>query len=152
MTRTYMSLRETIEKDFLTAYKAKEAATVSALRMLRAAIKNAEIDHKGDFTDENVIEIVGRETKKLADSVESFVSGGRDDMAESTRAEMEILKKYLPAQLTDEELSSIVGETIASLGDVTAKDFGRVMSEVMKSAKGKADGSRVSAAVKAALQ
>lgn len=147
-----MTVRERIDGDCLREVKAQNAPAVSTLRMLRAALKNAEIDksdHK--LTEEDVIEVIGREVKKLKDSLEPFRAGGREDLASKTEAEIALLSSYLPQQLTDEELEKIVRAKIAVLGQATMKDFGRIMGEVARETKGRAEGSKVSALVKTIL-
>ncbi|MBU1915763.1 GatB/YqeY domain-containing protein, partial [Patescibacteria group bacterium] len=125
---------------------------VSALRMLRAALKNAEIDKRSKLEETEVLDIVGKEMKKIKDSLESFKLGGREDLSEKAEKEIKILEQYLPEQLSDQELSELVKSKILELGEVTPADFGRVMSEVMKVAKGKAEGNKISALVKEHLK
>ncbi len=146
-----MTTRERIESDFTREFKARNASAVSALRMLRAAVKNVEIDKMHALSEEEVVDVVGREVKKLRDGLESFKAGGRDDLAAGVAAEIALIETYLPAQLDDAALGELVGKTAAGLGPLTEKDFGRLMKEVMKAAAGKADGQKVSAAVKSAL-
>ncbi|MFA6603614.1 MAG: GatB/YqeY domain-containing protein [Patescibacteria group bacterium] len=143
-----MTTRERIDADCSEAAKARQADKLSTLRLLRAALKYVEIEKMKPLAEEDVIEVVGRELKKLRDALESYVAGKRADLAAKAEAEMAILQAYLPEQLGDEALKELVRQKIAVIGTVTAKDFGRVMSEVMKEAKGKADGTKVSAAVK----
>jgi len=146
-----MTTKERIDSDYAHAAKAREAARVSILRLLRTALKYAEIEKMKPLAEEDVIEVTGREVKKLKDAVASYAAGKREDLVSKTEAEIRVLEAYLPAQLDDAALKEIVRTKIAALGAVTAKDFGRVMSEVMKEAKGRADGSKVGAAVKEAL-
>src|SRR5690606_12243261 len=108
-----MTTRERINADLVTAMKARNAPAVSALRMLTSAIKNAEIDGMKPLEEQGVVDVVSREVKKLRDGLDSFVAGGREDLAEGVRAEMAILATYLPAQLDDAALSSIVAQKIA---------------------------------------
>src|SRR5690606_21307355 len=122
-----------------------------ALGMLRSAIKNYEIDKMKTLEDSDVLDVVGKQVKQLRDGLDSFVAGGREDLAEGVRAELAVVEGYLPAQLTDDELNAIVAKVVAGAGEVTEKDFGRIMKEVSKETAGKANGQRVSAAVKAAL-
>ncbi len=144
-----MNTRERIENDFTTAMKARAGATVSTLRMLRAALKNAEIDKMKPLEEADVVDVIGKEVKKLRDAFDSYVAGKRDDLAENARTEIATLEAYLPAQLDDDALRAIVR---AKAEGGTAKDFGRIMNEVMKEAKGRADGSKVSRFVKEALE
>lgn len=146
-----MTTRERIEQDFTKEFKARNASAVSTLRMLRAALKNAEIEKMKPLEEADVIEAIGREVKKLRDGLESFVAGGRADMAEAVKAEIALLQAYLPEQLDDAALATIVKAKMEALGPLTDKDFGRLMNEVMKEAKGRAEGTKVSKAVKDAM-
>ncbi|HSD12577.1 MAG TPA: GatB/YqeY domain-containing protein [Patescibacteria group bacterium] len=146
-----MTTRERIEQDLTKELKARNASAVSTLRMLRAALKNAEIDKMKPLEEADVIDVLGREVKKLRDGLESFVAGGREDLAAPARQEIALLETYLPAQLDDAGLKSIVEQKLQAIGPLTEKDFGRLMKEVMKEAQGRAEGARVSKAVKDAL-
>lgn len=146
-----MTVLETINADYIREVKAKNEAAVSTLRIIRAAIKNAEIDKGGQLDDEEVMEVVGREAKKMRDAVETYREAGRDEMVAKAEAEIELMQGYLPKPLGESELKEIVTRKISEIGASTPKDMGRVMAEVMKEAKGKADGSVVSALVKDAL-
>jgi uncharacterized protein YqeY len=146
-----MDTREKIEKDFISSVKARDAFVVSALRMLRAALKNAEIDKRSRLEEADVIDIVGKEVKKVKDSLESFKLGNRADLVEKAEKEIKILEQYLPVQLSDEELRHLIKNKISEMGELTPADFGRIMSEVMKVAKGKADGGKISRLVKECL-
>ncbi len=147
-----MSLKETIKTDYLTAYKAKEETKISVLRMLQSAIKNAEIDKKEELLDEDITKVIQREIKQRRDSIESYKSGGREDLAKKEALELEILTTYMPKQLTDEEVETIVKEVISKVGASSKADFGKVMGAVMPKVAGKADGNQVSKAVNRLLQ
>jgi len=146
-----MTTKEKIDNDYVVAAKARDAFAVSVLRQLRAALKNAEIDKRKTLEEADVIEAIGREVKKLRDALESYRAGNREDLIKQAEAEMLFLEKYLPQQLTDDELNAVIREKVAAIGATTAKDFGRVMAEVSKATKGRADGAKVSAAVKQIL-
>ncbi len=146
-----MTTRERIENDFTKELKARNASAVSTLRMLRAALKNAEIDKMKPLEEPDVVDVIGREVKKLRDGLDSFVAGKREDLAAQARQEIAVLEAYLPAQLDDDALRGLVQEKIAAAGPLTQKDFGRLMKEVMEAAKGRADGAKVSKFVKEAL-
>lgn len=148
-----MPLRNDIESRYLQAMKAKDAAAVSTLRMLRTAIKNAEIEKRVDaLTDEQAIEVIGREAKKLKDALADYKAGGREDLASQAEAEIAIVSGFLPAQMSEDEVREIVKAKASALGLSGEAAFGRLMGEVMKELKGKADGAVVNAAVKQALQ
>lgn len=144
-------LLEQINQNLKEAMKNKDAGTLSVLRMLIAAARNKEItlrkDGQAELTDEQIIEVVASEIKKRRDSAEAYNNGGRPELADKENAEIKILEKYLPEQLSDEELEKIVQEVVA-LG---ADNFGQVMGQVMARAKGKADGNKVGEIVKKLL-
>lgn len=148
-----MSLRERIETDLRTAMKARDTDTVGALRMALAAIKTeaAEAGSGGEVPDERVEELLGQQVKQREDSAEAYEDGQRDDLATKERREAEILRSYLPEQLSDDELATVVDETITEVGAHGSGDFGRVMGAVMPKVKGRADGKRVNAAVRERL-
>lgn len=150
------SLKEKIKNDTNQALKEKKAVEVSTLRMLWGAIKDKEIFlRKGDevnLSDEQVIDVIMSEIKKRKDSVAAYTQGGRNDLADREGEEIKILEKYLPEQLSDEELQIIVKEAIAPLGAVSMKDFGKIMGTVMPKVKGKADGNKISEILKKVLQ
>ena len=148
-----MTLKEQIEKDFVGARKEKNEAVVSALGMLRAAILNAEIaGGRKEFADEDVQKVIVSEVKKHKDSIADYEKGGRADLVSKEKAEMEILVKYLPAELPEDELKKIVEEKIKELGSSGPGDFGKVMGAVMKAAGGRAGGDAVSKMVKELLE
>ncbi|MDD4901228.1 MAG: GatB/YqeY domain-containing protein [Patescibacteria group bacterium] len=146
-----MNLLEKINQDLKQAMKSKDTLTVSTLRMLIAAARNKEIslrqDGKAELSDEQIVEVISSEIKKRRDSVEAYVQGGRQELADKESAEIKILEKYLPAQLSDEELAKAI-ESVVAAG---AKDFGKVMGQVMAKVKGQADGAKVGEMVKKIL-
>ena len=146
-----MLTRERIEQDLTREQKARNASAVSTLRMLRAAIKNADIEKMKPLEEAEVVAVVAREVKKLKDGLESYVAGGRQDMADSAKAEIALMEAYLPQQLGDDELKKLVLDKIAEAGAAGPKDMGKVVGLVMKAAQGKADGGKVSAMVKEEL-
>jgi len=147
------NLLDQIKADLKSAMQAKEELTLSVLRMLITSLRNKEISlRKGEdvvLTDEQVLEVIGSEVKKRKDSIESYREGGREDLAKTEEDEIAILSKYLPEQMSDEDLASIVDEVLASQGD--NPNFGAVMGAVMGRVKGLADGNAVSAMVKKKL-
>ena len=147
-----MALKEQIEKDLVGARKEKKEAVVSTLGMLRAAILNAEIaGGRKEFSDEDVIKVINSEVKKHKDSISEYEKGGRADLADKEKKEMEILAKYLPAQMGEDEIKKIAEEKIKELGAGGPGDFGKVMGAVMKAAGGRAGGDAVSKVVKELL-
>ena len=148
-----MNLKEKINADLLSAMKAKEEVKLGALRMLKASIMKFEVsgDKKVEATDENVLQIIGKEVKQRKDSIEAYKKGAREDLAAKEEAEMKILQTYLPAQMSEEELKTLISRTISQTGAIV-KDFGKVMGTVMAQAKGKADGQTVTRLVKEMLK
>lgn len=146
-------LLDQITQEFKEAQKAQDKTKLSTLRMLMAAIKNEEIAKKkrGKLSNEEIQEVVSREIKKRKDSIESYKAGKRLDLVKKEEAELEILKRYMPKQLSTEELVHIIDEIIKTSGAVSLADFGKVMGQVMKQVKGKAEGSVVSKIVKERL-
>ncbi|PIR02940.1 MAG: hypothetical protein COV60_02975 [Candidatus Magasanikbacteria bacterium CG11_big_fil_rev_8_21_14_0_20_43_7] len=147
-----MSLQEQIQKDIIVAMKAKDAGTLSTLRNLSAAIKNAIIDHNGEFTDADTQGIVTRQVKQLKDAMKDFEAGGRADLVSQNRKEISVIEVYLPQQISDDELHAIVADTIAETEAHGPSDMGKVMGSLMGKVQGKADGNRVKSAVMAVLK
>ena len=138
-----MTLHEKIEQDMILAMKAKEAVKLSVLRMLKSALNNNAIEKKKDkLTDPETVEIVQRQLKQRKESIESFEKGGRQELADKEKQEIQVLAVYLPAQLSDEDLRKIAEEVIAKTGAKTRADSGKVMKDLMPLIKGKADGRR----------
>ena len=143
-----LSLEEIIFNDMKKALKENEKLKLSTLRLIRAAIKNAEISKKDKLTEDEVIGIVNRNLKKLEESLDMFTKGQRPELAEKAKKEIEIVKKYLPEQLSEEEVEKIVKETIAKFGFKGLQDIGPAMREIMPQLKGKADGKMVNKMVR----
>ena len=144
-------IAQLIDQDLITALKAKNETATSALRNLKAAVKNAEIEKKSALTDDEVLKVIAKKVKQHKDSIESFVAGSRQDLADIELAQMKILEKYLPAQMSEDDARKIVKEVITSM-NAQAADFGKVMKEVMAKAGGKIDGSVVSRLAKEILK
>lgn len=151
-----MNLWEKINNDLKSYLKEKKELEVSVLRLLISAVKYKKIAmNKGaeseSLNDDDIIDVIQGEVKRRKDSIESYEQGNRPDLADKEKAEAVILNAYLPAQLSDDEIEAIVREVITGLGEVTAKDMGRIIGQVMPRVKGQADGGRVSAIVKKIL-
>ena len=151
-------LLEQINSDLKAAMIAKDAFSLSVLRMLIAVTRNKEIalrkDGVAELTDEQIIEVVASEIKKRKDSVEAYTSGGRQELADKEASEIKILEKYLPEQMPDSELEKVVREVMAAgATDLPAGEagFGRIMGQTMARVKGKADGGKVGEIVKKLL-
>jgi len=147
-----MPLRTDIEQRYIEAMKAKDADKVSTYRMLRAAIKNAEIDKQAELNDEQAVEVIGKEVKKLRDALADFEKAGRPELAEKTKSELALMTGFLPEQLSEADVQKAVAEKAAALGLSGEAAYGRLMGEVMKDLKGRADGGTVGKAVKEFLQ
>jgi uncharacterized protein YqeY len=132
--------------------KEKDRIRKDTVQMVRAAILQVEKDQKITLDDAGVIEVVARELKKRKDSISDFEKGGRQDLVDNTKREIEVLTKYLPEQLSDEALEQIIRDSIAEAGANTIKDMGKVMKVILPKVKGKADGSKVNALVKKILE
>ncbi|MFP4975594.1 GatB/YqeY domain-containing protein [Paenibacillus sp. CN-4] len=147
-----MNLSERLNEDMKQAMKSKDKFALSTIRMVRSTIKNLEIDLKRDLDDSEVLDILSREIKQRKDALQEFEKAGRDELAESTRAEIEIIQKYLPEQLSEEELKVIVQQTIQETGASSKSEMGKVMSALMPKIKGRADGKLVNQTVQQFLQ
>jgi len=146
-----MSTLETINKDFITAFKAKDEKTKNLLGMVKSAIKNKEIEIQKPLEETEVIEVIGKEAKKRKESAQAYKDGGRDDLVQQEMNEFEILTKYLPAQLDENQVREIVKQTISEVGAGSLADMGKVIGAVMGKVKGQADGGLVSKIVKEEL-
>lgn len=147
-----MPLAEQLLDDMKLAMKARDELKVSTLRLVRSAIGNAEIDKGRDLTDEEIIETLGRESKRRREAIESYEKGGRQDLVDKETKELAILSEYLPKQFDEAEVEKVVREVAAELGAVSAKDKGRMMSAVMPRFRGRADGRLVTQIVDRVLQ
>ena len=150
-------MKSKIQEDIKDAMRAKDELKLSVLRMLSASIKNRELEKRAksgkeeELNEEEVIVSIRAEVKKRRDSIVEFEKGGRGDLVEKESAELKILEKYLPQEISDEEVEKIVKVVVAETGASDPKMFGRIMGEAMKKVKGQASGDRVSSAVKKAL-
>lgn len=146
-----MTLKEQILEDIKHYMKEKDAVALNAVRMLKADVKNAEIAAIKELDDEGVIKVVASSIKKRKDSVEIYIKNGRQDLADKELAEIKVLEKYLPAQLSDEEIKTVIKDVIASLDDNMKKNFGAVMKNVMAKVGSSAEGKKVSELIKGML-
>jgi len=148
-----LTLKDRLVEDMKLAMKAKEEGKVrlSVIRMARAAIKNAEIDKKIEFNDEQVIEVLAREMKLRRDALEVFGQADRPDKVKALKEEMDVLKDYLPQQLSEGDIRQLVQETVTAVGAQSLKDLGKVMGAVTPKTKGRADGKLVNQIVREIL-
>ncbi|WP_102281407.1 GatB/YqeY domain-containing protein [[Lactobacillus] timonensis] len=147
-----MSLLETLKSDMIKAMKARDKDTLSVVRMLKAAVQNEQIELGHDLTPDEEISVLNREYKQRKESLAEFKKAGRDDLIEKTTAEMKVVEKYLPKQLSADEVKARVTEVIKQQNASGMKDFGKVMGAAMKALKGQADGQLVNKTVKSLLQ
>lgn len=149
-----MSLRELLQTDMKTAMKERESGKkrLSVLRMVWAAVRNKEIDEKTELTDDAVMAVLMKEVKQREDTIKEIKDANRPDLVAKNEEEIEILKKYLPEPLSDEELKKVIQDVIATTGAKSMKDMGKVMGRVLAQTQGRAAGSRVSALVKELLK
>lgn len=146
-----MSLKETLNNDIKAAMKAKDKETLAVLRMIKTAVQAAEIDKKEELNAEEELTILAREAKQRRESLVEFVKAGRDELVAKTEAEIEIVERYLPKQLSVEEVKEVIATVAEKIGATTQKEFGKLMGAVMQELKGKADGNVIKEQVKAHL-
>ncbi len=146
-----MTLVERITADMKAAMKAGDRARLSAIRMLRAAIKDREIELGHALSDEEAFALMARLVKQRREAARQYQGAGRDELAARENAEAEIYQAYLPAQLADDELMPLVDRAIADMGAAGMRDMGRVMAALRPKVQGRADMGRLSAMVKARL-
>jgi uncharacterized protein YqeY len=142
---------EQIEKDLVEAMKAHDEKILSVLRMLKSAVKNSEIQKKAELKDEDILGLIQGQIKQRQDSINLYEQGGRQELAEKEKQEIEVLKKYLPEQIDETQIRAIVQEAITATSASSIQDMGKVMAKLMPEVKGKADGSLVSQIVKEEL-
>lgn len=143
---------EKLKQDMILAMKNKDKERLTTIRMIKGELDKEHIDKKREINDELLIEVVNRGIKQRNDSVSEFEKGGRTDLVEKTKQEIEILKSYLPEQLSEEEVIAIIDEAFVTICPESARDMGKVMKEVTPKLKGKADMKKVSEIIKSRLQ
>ncbi|PLX72356.1 MAG: glutamyl-tRNA amidotransferase [Desulfuromonas sp.] len=146
-----MSLKEQLTTAMKEAMKAKQSERLGTLRMVISAIKNKEIDKKGELDDAAVIDVLSSFVKQRREAADVYRKNDRLDMAESEERELAIVQEFLPAQLDEAELKQLVDDVVAELGAESMKDMGRVMKVLTEQTKGRADGRLVSDLVRAKL-
>jgi len=147
-----MALKERLLFDMRTAMKQKDAVRKTVLSMARAAILQWEKDKRTELDDQGVMEVIAKEIKSRKEALEMFKQGGRQDLVEKNEKEIKILGEYLPPQLSESEIRTIIKETIEKVSAAGMKDMGKVMAAVMPQVKGRAEGSIVNRLVKEMLQ
>jgi len=147
-----MSLLKRLDEDLKVAMKGSDHLKTSVIRMVKAAIKNKQIEKGRELTEEDIISVISSLAKQGRESVEQFSKGGREDLAEKERKELSILQSYLPEQLTPEELDRLIIEVIKEASAEGMRDMGKVMRILMPRVKGAADGKIVNERVKELLE
>ncbi|MFJ7937070.1 GatB/YqeY domain-containing protein [Peribacillus sp. NPDC096622] len=138
-----MSLLERLNNDMKQAMKNKEKDKLSVIRMLKASIQNEAMKQRQDLTDDEELTVLSRELKQRKDSLQEFENAGRSDLVDKVRTELVYVEAYMPQQLSEEDISKIVKQTILEINATSKADMGRVMGALMPKVKGKADGSLV---------
>jgi len=146
-----MSLREQLDADMKKAMLAKDQPTLIALRNIKSAARNKEIDLKKTLDDAEMVQLISSMKKKIEESITQYKAGNREDLVEKESAELAVLQKYLPAAMTQDEIDALIKEAITSSGAAGVKDMGKVMKVVTPQVTGRADGKMVSERVKALL-
>ncbi|HAG05048.1 MAG TPA: aspartyl-tRNA amidotransferase [Lachnospiraceae bacterium] len=147
-----MSLKQRLFDDLKAAMKEKDTLKKEIIQIVRAGVLQIEKDNRiEELDDAGVSDVVSKEIKKLKDVLPDFERGGREDLVEEANKKIEILKTYLPEQLSEEEIKNIIAQTIKSVGATSVKDMGKVMGAVSAETKGRADNKVVSGLVRAAL-
>lgn len=143
-----MSLKNKLMEDMKTSMKNKDTLRKNTITMIRASIKQKEVDERIELDDKDIIDIISKQLKEKKNVIEEFEKGGRQDLVEQTEKEIEILLEYLPEQLTEEEIEEIVKEVIEEVDAKSVKDMGIIMKNVMPKIKGRADGGVVNKIVR----
>lgn len=146
-----MTLKSTIEEDYLAAYKNKNELLVDTLRMLKSSLKNAEIAKKAELDELEVTKIVQKEAKQRREAIAEYEKAGRNELAQKEKSELDALSKYLPQSLSENELEQIIKNTILELNASGSQDIGKVIGAVMQKVAGKAQGGQVSESVRKTL-
>ncbi|MBD5640904.1 MAG: GatB/YqeY domain-containing protein [Desulfovibrio sp.] len=150
-----MTLDKRLSEDYIAAYKAKNAAVLSVLRLLKTAITNRQVELRkpgAPLPDEEIISLIIRQAKQRKDSIEQFRAAGRADLAEKEAQELAILEQYLPSQLTPEELDAAISQAISETGVTDPREMGKVVGAIMARYQGRVDGKAVAAGVREKLQ
>ena len=146
-----MNYKETLDKEMVQAAKAQDKDRLSALRLIKNTLHNREIDLRRELEEVEVLQALASMAKQRNDSIEQFRNGGRQDLVEKETGELKVIQEFMPAQLSDEEVSREIEAAIAEVGATSIKDMGKVMKVLMSKLTGKADGKVVGDKVKARL-
>lgn len=143
-----MTLKEQLMADLKDAMKSKDKMKKSVITMIRASIKQFEVDNRAELSDEQILDIMFKQVKQKRDAIVEFEKGDRADLVDEAKAEIEVLMNYLPKQLTEDEIRVLVKEAVEAVGATSPKDMGKLMGALMPKIKGKADGKVVNKIVR----
>lgn len=147
-----VTLNDQLQSDLKDAMRSGDATTRDTIRFTMSSLKNARIDKGSDLTQQESIAVLQRDAKRRQESIDQFRAAGRDDLVEKEEAQLGVLKRYLPAELSDAEVSELVATAIADSGATSPKDLGKLMPLLIQRAAGKADGKRLNEAARKALE
>ncbi|MBQ0758192.1 MAG: GatB/YqeY domain-containing protein [Zhongshania sp.] len=145
------TLKQTLTDAMKTAMRAKDKATLNAVRLILAEIKRIEVDERIDIDDERVLAVLDKMCKQRRDSISQYENAGREDLAEQERFEMGVIQSYMPTPLSDDELEGLIKEAIVTSGAEAVKDMGKVVAILKPKVQGRADMGAVSQKIKALL-
>lgn len=143
-----MSLKETLANDLKNAMKEKDVIKKNTVQMIRSAVLQYEKDNLKELDDSGILDVIAKELKKRRDVLPEYEKSGREDLIGDIKREIEILLGYLPAQLSNEELTEIIKEAIAEVGATSVKDIGAIMKTVMPKTRGRADGKVINSIIR----
>lgn len=143
-----MTLLEQIQKDMVSSMKEKDSFTLGVLRMVKGAVQLEAINKKKELSDDEVVSVIAKQIKMRNDSITEFEKAGRDDLVEQNKKEVVLLNKYMPAQLSDDEINNVIDEVFSIVNPSGIKDMGSIMKEISPRVKGKADMGKVNAIIK----
>ena len=146
-----MGLKEQLNEEMKQAMRAKDKNRLSAIRMVRGAVRDKEINSKAELDDDGVLEVIASQIKKRKDALEQLRQSNRDALVEAEIEQIDILQKFLPAQLSEEEIEAVVTDAIEELGATSMRDMGKVMGKLVPQLRGKADNSVISQIVRQKL-
>jgi len=146
-----MQLKQRLYEDLKKAMKTKDEIRTRTLRLIISSIKTLEVEKMTEATDDDVFRVLSKECRKRVEAIEAYKKGGREDLANEEQKELEIIKSYMPKQLSEEELKEIVKDVVEETGSSSIKDLGRVMKVLMPRVKGRADGKTVNNIVRQIL-
>lgn len=146
-----MSIRQTISDDMKTFMRAKDTARLGAIRLLQASIKQKEVDERIELNDDQILAVIQKMLKQRKDSIEAYQQANRQDLIDQEQLEIEVLTKYMPEPLSDEEINQFIEEAIATIGAADMKDMGKVVGVLKSKVAGRADMGEVSKLVRQKL-